>query len=158
MDNGLAEADHRMAELNKEDEQLIQHIEKLAEIHQKSSALQQGDLDVVMEAGAMAVYKRSDQNQTMYIAINNDTETQVASLEGINENEQLRGGLLDDNIVRVQEDGTHKVILERETSNIFILEENTGLNWFFISMLVVIMGGFVAFIVAVNVKSKKVKK
>ncbi|SHM43410.1 alpha-amylase family glycosyl hydrolase [Gracilibacillus kekensis] len=156
MDNGLAEPDHRMAELNKEDEELVQHLEKLANIHENSSALKLGDMELMAQEGAMSVFKRSDQNQTMYVAINNDTETKVASLEDIGDDMQLRG-LLEDNIVRVQNDGTHKVILERETSNIFILEEDTGFNWFFISMVVVIIGGFVAFIVAVGVKNRKMR-
>ncbi|WP_058308168.1 alpha-amylase family glycosyl hydrolase [Gracilibacillus massiliensis] len=156
MDNGVAEPDHRMADLNKEDEELVQHLEKLAEIRESSTALKQGDMELIAQAGAMTVYKRSDQNQTMYVAINNDIETKVASLEEIGEDMQLRG-LLEDNIVRVQNDGTHKIILERETSNIFILEEDTGFNWFFISMVVVILGGFIAFIVAVGVKNRKMR-
>ncbi|MGP4041842.1 alpha-amylase family glycosyl hydrolase [Gracilibacillus sp. D59] len=157
MDNGVDEPDHRMAELNKEDEEIVQHLKKLSSIRQESTALKQGDIELVAQAGAMSVYKRSDQNQTMYIAINNDTETQVASLEGIGDDKQLRG-LLEDNIVRQQNDGTHKMILERETSNVFILEEDTGFNWFFISMMVVILGGFIAFIVAVGVKNRKMRQ
>lgn len=157
MDNGLDEPDHRMAELNKEDEEIVQHLEKLAAIRQGSSALEAGDIELVAQTGAMSVYKRSTNEQTMYIAINNDTETQVASLEGISEDMQLRG-LLEDNIVRKQNDNTHKVILERETSNIFILEEDTGFNWFFISMIIVILGGFIAFIVAVGVKNRKMQQ
>ncbi|SFL37810.1 alpha-amylase [Gracilibacillus orientalis] len=157
MDNGIDEPDHNMAELNKEDEEITQHLEKLATIRQDSTALKQGDMELVSQTGAMSVYKRSDQNQTMYIAINNDSETQVASLEGISEDMQLNG-LLEDNIVRKQDDGTHKVILERETSNIFILEEDSGFNWIFITMIVVIIGGFIAFIVANGVKNRKMRQ
>ncbi|QGH35654.1 hypothetical protein GI584_17060 [Gracilibacillus salitolerans] len=157
MDNGVDEPDHRMAELNKEDEEITQHLEKLAAIRQDSSALKNGDIELIAQAGAMSVYKRSAEDQTMYIAINNDTETQVASLEGISADMQLKG-LLEDNIVRQQNDGTYRVILERETSNIFVLEEDTGFNWFFIAMMIVILGGFVAFIVAISVKNRKMRQ
>ncbi|UOQ86540.1 alpha-amylase family glycosyl hydrolase [Gracilibacillus salinarum] len=157
MDNGKAEPDHRMAQVNNNDEELMQHLQKLAQIRSQSSSLQQGDLEVVGQQGAMIVYKRSDQNETMYIAINNDTETQSVSLEGLGDDMQLRG-LLDDNIVRKQEDGTYRLILDRETSNIFVLEENTGFNWIFIAMMVFIFGGFISFIVAVNRRSKKNKQ
>ncbi|WP_018933381.1 alpha-amylase family glycosyl hydrolase [Gracilibacillus lacisalsi] len=157
MDNGEDEPDHRMAELNKEDEEISQHLEKLAAIRQDSSALQNGEMELVDQAGAMSVYKRSAEDQTMYIAINNDTETQTASLDEISEDMQLRG-LLEDNIVRQQNDGTYRVILERETSNIFVLEEDSGFNWFFIAMMVVILGGFVAFIVAVSVKNRRMRQ
>ncbi|MDX8045765.1 alpha-amylase family glycosyl hydrolase [Gracilibacillus sp. S3-1-1] len=157
MDNGVDEPDHRMAELNKEDDELVHHLEKLATIRKTSHALADGDLELIEQSGAMSVYKRSTPEQVMYVAINNDTETQVASLVDIDENMQLRG-LLEDNIVRQQRDGTYKVILDRETSNIFILEEDSGFNWFFISMMVIIFGGFVAFIIAVGVKNRQFKK
>ncbi len=157
MDNGVDEPDHRMAELNKEDEEIALHLEKLAAIRQDSSAIKNGDIELIAQAGAMSVYKRSAEDQTMYIAINNDTETQVVSLEGISADMQLKG-LLEDNIVRQQNDGTYRVILERETSNIFVLEEDTGFNWFFIAMMIVILGGFVAFIVAISVKNRKMRQ
>ncbi|WP_175480439.1 alpha-amylase family glycosyl hydrolase [Gracilibacillus ureilyticus] len=153
MDNGQAEPDHRMAELNKEDEEIIQHLEKLSQIRESSQALSEGELELVGQAGAMTVFKRTSAEETMYIAVNNDTKTQVVPVEDIDSDMQLTG-LLEDDIVRRQDDGTYRIALERETSNIFIVEENKGINWFFITMMVIIFGGFVAFITALNIKVK----
>ncbi|GAB2533203.1 alpha-amylase family glycosyl hydrolase [Gracilibacillus alcaliphilus] len=154
MDNGVAEPDHRMAELNKEDEELMEHIDRLSNFAQDSSAMQHGDFEIVGETDAMTVFRRSSEDQTMYVAINNDTETKSISLSGIADDMQLRG-LLEDDIVRQQSDGEYRIIMDRETSNIFILEDNSGINWFFISLIVVIFGGFAGFIVAVNRRYKK---
>ncbi|MFC4403221.1 alpha-amylase family glycosyl hydrolase [Gracilibacillus xinjiangensis] len=154
MDNGEAEPDHRMAELNKEDEEITKHIEKLSRIREVSPALTSGEFELVDQVGAMTVFKRETADETMYVAINNDTKTQVAMLEGINSDMQLTG-LLEDDIVREQEDGTHRIVLDRETSNIFIVEENTGFNWFFITMMIAIFGGFIAFVIAFNSRVKK---
>lgn len=157
MNNGAEEPDLRMAELNREDEEITSHLEKLATIYEDSSALQNGDLDFVKQEGAMSIYKRSNDEETMYIAINNDTETHMASIAEIEGRYQLRG-LLEDDIVRQQEDGMHKIILERETSNIFILEEDGGLNWIFITAVVLVLGGFIVFVVLVGRKNKQMKK
>ncbi len=154
MDNGVAEPDHRMAELNKEDEEITQHLEKLATIHRESKALSEGDMEFVEQVGEMTVFKRTYQDETLYVAINNDTQTQTATIENLGSNKQLKG-LLEDNLIREQEDGSYKITLNRETSNIFVLEENTGLNWFFIAMMIVIFGGFVAFVIALNRRAKK---
>ncbi|WP_054860544.1 hypothetical protein [Gracilibacillus sp. JCM 18860] len=102
----------------------------------------------------MTVFKRTYQDETLYVAINNDTQTQTATIENLGSNKQLKG-LLEDNLIREQEDGSYKITLNRETSNIFVLEENTGLNWFFIAMMIVIFGGFVAFVIALNRRAKK---
>ncbi|WP_194287251.1 alpha-amylase family glycosyl hydrolase [Gracilibacillus oryzae] len=157
MDNGKAEPDLRMAELNKADEEIIQHIEKLASIRNVSPALTEGDFELVDQAGALTVFKRTAAEETMYIAINNDTKTQVSSLEDIGSDMQLTG-LLEDNIVREHEDGTHRIVLERESSNLFIVEQSTGMNWFFIALMIAVFGGFIAFIIAYNIKVKRQTK
>lgn len=154
MDNGVAEPDHRMAELNKADEEITKHVEKLSAIKANSDALKNGDIEIVGEDGAMIVYKRETTSETMYIAINNDEETRVVPLT-LNNNEIQLKGTLDDDIVRSQEDGTHRIVLDRESSNIFIVEKDTGLNWLFISMMILIFGGFIGFIIAYNYKVKK---
>ncbi|WP_066187046.1 MULTISPECIES: alpha-amylase family glycosyl hydrolase [Gracilibacillus] len=157
MDNGADEPDHRMAELNKTDEELTEHLDRLSNFRGDSSALQQGELEVVAESGAMTVFKRSSSEQTMYVAINNDTETQTVALNDVEDDMQLRG-ILDDDIVRQQDDGSYRMILDRETSNIFVLEDDSGLNWFFLSLVAVIFGGFVFFVVALNRKGKQAEK
>src|SRR5690606_27748837 len=111
-----------------------------------SDAIQHGELEIVGREGAMIVYKRSSEEETMYIAINNDVETKMLSIDNIPEDKQLRG-LLEDDIVRKQKDGTHKIILDRESSNIFILENNTGINWLFFLPMAFVLIGFVWFIV-----------
>ncbi|ENH96158.1 alpha-amylase family protein [Gracilibacillus halophilus YIM-C55.5] len=152
MDNGKPTPDHRMARINQTEEEVVQRIEKLSELRSQYPALVDGELEYIEQEGAMSVYKRQLNDQEIYIAINNDEVTQMAELESISGAKQLRGVLYDD-IVREQEDGTHQMILERETANIFIVEEDTGLNWPFLSFLIVVFGGFITFVIVMTKKN-----
>lgn len=157
MDSGVEEPDHRVAELNKKDEELEEHLDKLINIVSISDAMQNGQLEIVGEIDGMVVYKRFTEEETMYIAINNDVETKMLEIDDISEELQLRG-LLEDDIVRKQDDGTHKIILDRESSNIFIMENNTGINWLFLLPMVFVLVGFVWVIVRLERHNKKAKQ
>ncbi|QDP39767.1 alpha-amylase family glycosyl hydrolase [Radiobacillus deserti] len=154
MDNGVPEPDHRVAQLNGGDEDLKAHIEQLNAIRKQFPVLANGELEQVASEGAMSLYKRTDGKETMYVAINNDTSTKVIHLEELENDQQLRGLLLD-NIVRGSEDGVHKIALDRETSDIFIVEEDTGMNWTFISFVILVMAAFVAMVIFLSVRGKK---
>ncbi|WP_163537098.1 alpha-amylase family glycosyl hydrolase [Gracilibacillus sp. YIM 98692] len=153
MDNGAAEPDHRMAEVNRTDEDITRYLDKLSTLREDAPALREGDIELVNQAGAMSVYKRTSADQTMYMAINNDTETKTVEIANMDDGMQLRG-LLEDGIVRQQDDGNYYIVLDRETANVFILEEDTGFNWFFIIAMLAIVGAFVGFVITVSVKNK----
>lgn len=157
MDNGEPEPDHRVAEINKGDEELTEHLDKLRNIVSISDAIQHGKLEIVGQEGEMVVYKRSSEEETMYIAINNSVETKMLSIDNIPEDKQLRG-LLEDDIIRQQKDGTHKIILDRESSNIFILENNTGVNWLFFLPMAFVLIGFVWLIVKLERHNKRAQQ
>ncbi|MDL4842877.1 alpha-amylase family glycosyl hydrolase [Aquibacillus rhizosphaerae] len=157
MDNGMDAPDHRMAQLNSGDEELKNYMEQLAAIRKQFPAITKGDIELVENNDGMTMFKRTFEGETIYVAINNDTETKTITLSDVPEGMQLTG-LLQDNIVRKQQDGVFKIALERETADIFMIEEDTGINWLFVSFVVLVLGGFVTSVVILSRKSKKQEK
>ncbi|WP_407272410.1 alpha-amylase family glycosyl hydrolase [Radiobacillus sp. PE A8.2] len=154
MNNGIDEPDHDMVQFNSGDNQLKNFIEQLNAIRKKFPALSKGKIELIGENGAMSVYKRSHQGQIMYVAINNGEETLTISTDNVPSGMQLTG-LLQDDIVRERKDGTYKITLDRETSDIYMVEEDKGLNWLFISFIIVVIGGFVLAIMFMTRKNNQ---
>ncbi|MDC3425580.1 alpha-amylase family glycosyl hydrolase [Aquibacillus sp. 3ASR75-11] len=154
MDNGKDVPDHQTSRVGGGDEDLKTYIEQLASIRIKFPALTKGDLTFVDDNGAMTLIKRTYEDQTVYVAINNDVSTKTIAIDEVPDGMQLTG-LIQDNIVRKQKDGSYKIALDRETADIFIVEEDTGINWLVVSFIGVVFGGFVLFIIALERKAKK---
>jgi alpha-amylase len=136
------------------DEQLSHRIEKLNSIRDQFPALTRGDFELLHNENGFIVYKRSYQDQSMIVAINNATETKVAELESIPEGYQLRG-LLKDGIVRQQGSDAFRLGMERETADVFVVEPNEGYNWLFIGFVVGVLGLFVGFVTIMGRKNRK---
>lgn len=139
---------------NSTDPDLEESFERLAALRREFPVLQHGDIEEVGTNGAFSLFKRTYENETMYIAINNDTESRAVSITGIDSDKQLRG-LLGDNIVRENSDGEFKVGIERESTEVYIIEENKGFNWWLIGFVV---GVFVLFASTIFYLSRKQKR
>lgn len=154
MDNGEDTPDHQMIQIKGGDEELTAHIQQLAAIRKQFPAITNGDFAVEQSNGAMSLYKRTNRSKTVYVAINNDTQTKTITIENIPDGMQLTG-LIQDNIVREQENGEFRIVLDRETADIFIVEEDTGLNWLFLSFIAIVMAAFIIPIIYLSRKNKK---
>lgn len=144
----------RMVDFNSGDADLKEFYERISSLRAEFPPLVYGDFELVGSSKGMSVFKRSYENETMYIAINNDSESRVVSITGIEEGKQLRG-LLGDNIVRSNEADEFKIGLSRETAEVFTIETETGLNWLFIGPII---GVFLIFVLAVIYLSRKQKQ
>ncbi|MBP1947276.1 alpha-amylase family glycosyl hydrolase [Virgibacillus litoralis] len=154
MGGGAFPDSQEMVQFNSGDEDLSEFINRVAALRSQFPALQKGDYELLGSSGAMSLMKRSYKGETVYIAINNDTESQAVSIDGINSNLQLKG-LLGDNLVRENEKGEFKIGLARETAEVYIEQNDTGLNWTFIGTVI---GIFLLFVLAVILLSRKQKK
>ncbi|WP_138416497.1 alpha-amylase family glycosyl hydrolase [Aquibacillus sediminis] len=154
MDNGTSTPDHRMAQLNSGDDDLKQYYEKLATIREQLPVITEGELQYIDSNGAMSLFKLSNDDEMVYVAINNDEETKTITTKDIETGMQLNG-LLQDNIVRAHEDGEFHIALDRETAEIFTVSGDTGLNWWFISFVVIVLGGFVVGVNYLSIKNKR---
>ncbi|GAA0438064.1 hypothetical protein GCM10008983_13720 [Lentibacillus halophilus] len=143
----------RMVQWNSADDDLQTFTGRIATIRSKFPALKYGDYELAGSDGAMSVFSRSFQGETVYIAINNDTHSRSVTLDNIPDDKQLKG-LLEDHLVRADEEGTYRIGLAREKAEVYVTENDTGLNWL---VIVPFAGIFVIFIAGIIWLSRKQK-
>ncbi len=143
----------RLVQFNQQDEDVKAFFEKISAIRKQFPVLADGAFSFVGESGAMSVYKRTNESQTVYVALNNDVQSQAVPVTDLTNDEQLNG-ILGDNLVRQDDEGVFNLVLPRETAEIYIVEENNGLNWPFITF---IGGVFLLFPIGIFVMGRKQK-
>ncbi|WP_106498047.1 alpha-amylase family glycosyl hydrolase [Lentibacillus sp. Marseille-P4043] len=144
----------QLVQFNNKDQDLQNYFNKIATIRSQFPALAYGEFEFVGSSGAMSVFKRFDEDTTIFIAINNDTGTKSITTTAVPEGMQLTG-LLGDNIVRADENGEYQIGIDRESVEIYVAEPDKGLNWPFILMVVGIFVVFILGIVYLSVKQRK---
>ncbi|WP_181349169.1 alpha-amylase family glycosyl hydrolase [Thalassobacillus sp. CUG 92003] len=154
LDGGEDPDNRRMMNFKAGDQDLNQRLDKLNAMRDQYPALTRGAFEQLYDDEGMTVFKRSLDHQTLVVAINNDQSTRTAELESLPNDHQLRG-LLHDGLVRSQSDGTYKLSLEREQADVFLLEENQGINWLFISFVLGVMGIFVGAVGYISLKNRR---
>ncbi len=157
LDGGEVPDNHRMMAF-RSDKVIIDYIAKLSEIRKHHSSLRNGDFELLFEnEKGMAIFKRSYKGESTIVAINNANETLTAEIPvaAIGEDLELRA-LLNDEVVR-STNGKFMVTMDRETANIYMLSERTGINWPFILGMVGVWTAFGLFIWFVRRKSKRSK-
>lgn len=136
------------------DQDLQKIFEKMGVIRENFDPLAYGDFEEIATNQGMSLFKRTYDNESLYIAINNDSESRNLAIDELNDNLQLRG-LLHDHTVRENKDGLFRIGIDRESVEIFIVQPNVGFNWLFIGFVV---GVFIIFIGAIILLSKAQKK
>lgn len=143
-----------LVQFNSPDPDLEEFFERISALRKEFPALTDGDYEMVDATGGMTVFKRSDDKDDIYIAINNDIETKIIPVTDVAEDKQLRG-ILGDNLVRSNEDGDYLLNVPRESSDVFIVENDSGINWLFIGL---VGGIFILFVIAVMYLTYKQKR
>ena len=107
----------------------------------------------------MSLFKREYENELVYVAINNDSESHSVEIdeEELTNEVQLRG-LLHDDTIRQNKDGKFLISMERESSEVFVIRDDTGFNWGFIAFVVGLLSLFVVFVIVMSIKQKKREK
>ncbi|GGA73802.1 alpha-amylase family glycosyl hydrolase [Ornithinibacillus halotolerans] len=148
------EQTQQLVNFNSGDQELEEVYSKILALRKQFPVLQYGDFELVETDQGMSVFKRSYQGETMYIAINNDSESRRVTITDIEEGIQLRG-VLGDDLVRDQGNGEYKIALPREAADVYIMEEDSGINWAFVAPIVIILLLFVSAVVYLSKKQKK---
>lgn len=151
--SGIEQA-QQLVNFNSGDQDLEEVFSKVLALRGKFPVLQYGDFELVGSDQGMSLFKRTYEDETMYIAINNDSESRRVNITDLEPDLQLRG-LLGDDLVRETSNGEYKVALARESADVYIIEENSGLNWIFITPIVVVLLLFIGAIVYLSRKQKK---
>lgn len=143
-----------IVKFNDANKDLYQIFDQISAIRKNFSSLAYGDFEQVGIDQGMSVFKRSYGDETMYVAINNDSESRSVSVTEIDSEKQLRG-LLADHIVRENTEGEYKIGLPRESVEVFIIEENKGINWVFVGFVIGVMVLFVLIVQRLSHQQKK---
>lgn len=147
----------QMVPFQNRDPDLQEYYERISAIRTQFPALSYGNIEQVATNEGMSVFRKSYENETIYIALNNDSISHAVSISGIDSNLQLRG-LIGDDLVRANDDGTFQIGLPREEVEVYIIEPNEGFNWGLISFVVGVFILFVAAVIILSIKDKKRKK
>lgn len=114
---------------------------EMAALRKNYAPFVDGDFEEIAVDGGMSLFRRETADKTIYVAINNDSESRLVKLTDIDEKKQLRGMLYDDT-VRINNDGEFLVGITRESAEVYVLQENTGFNWGIIGFTIVVFTGF----------------
>lgn len=146
-----------MVDFTSGNQDLEKVFEKLGTIRENFPALVHGTYSLISTENNLTLYKRELKDEILYVAINNDDESQVVELDELSEEYQLNG-LIQDHIVRANDDGVFSIGLPRETAEVFVVEENQGFNWFFIGFVSFVFIFFVYFVIRLTKLQNKREK
>ncbi|MGQ4665568.1 alpha-amylase family glycosyl hydrolase [Metabacillus halosaccharovorans] len=137
------------------DEELIEYLGKLSIVRKTFPALTRGDYEVLYEKDGMIIFKRSYQDESLIVAINNTTETQKVKIPAaeIAENNKLEGLLTGDTFE--EENDEYEFIIDREIAEVYEIKGKTGLNIPFISVFIIVPTLFILFLVMAYRKGKQ---
>jgi len=129
----------------------------LAAAREEFPALVDGDFEEYASDEGMSLFKRTLDDETVYFAINNDSESRVVKIPGIGEDLQLYG-ILHDDTIREDADGELLIGMERESVEVFVEQPNAGFNWGFIVFVGGVLLLFVGVVVFLSLKQRKREK
>lgn len=143
----------RMMQFNSTDPDLEEFFHRISAIREQFPALVYGDFEHVDSNDAMSLFKRSYEGEALYIAINNSTVAKGINTPIDEPGKQLRG-LLGDDIIRANNDGEYQIDIARETIEVYMIEEDIGLNWVYIIAVGAVMSLFILMIIYLSRKQK----
>lgn len=129
-------------------------LNRITSLRKEFKSLTHGDFDVVGSEGAMTVIKRTYENETMYIAINNDSKSHSFVLPDIDPELELIGFLGDD-LVRENSNGEFKISVPRESVEVYFMRPHTGLNWILIIPISLVMLTFIGAMIYLSIKERR---
>lgn len=143
----------------KTEEELIEFIGDVQKLRNGSAALRTGSIEMLHNEAGLLIYKRSNEEESWIVAINNTGGTQSFDLprEAIGDNKELNG-LFESDILRQKDDGNYKLVLSREIAEFYKVNDNKGFNKGYMAALALVYILFIGFIYLVWRKGKQKKR
>jgi glycosidase len=137
------------------DDELIDYIGKLAKIRKSLPALTKGDYQVLYEKSGMIIFKRSYQDETIIIVINNTSASQKINIPAaeIANNKELQG-LLTGNTFQ-EENGEYEFIIDRELAEVYEIKDKKGLNIPLVSVFILVPSLFILFLIVAKKRGQR---
>ncbi|ARK22521.1 alpha-amylase family glycosyl hydrolase [Sporosarcina ureae] len=140
----------------KTDMELQEWIGDLNTLRNDSDALRTGDFKFLHNEDGFVVFERSNEDEKWIIALNNTSEVQSLEVNPseLGEKKKLRG-VLGQDLIKETKDNQYHVVLDRETAEIYLVEDDKGFNtpYLIASILVVVL--FIGFLFLVIRKGKQ---
>lgn len=128
--------------------------ERMSALRKQFPSLSQGDLVQLENSEGFSLFKRTLDDEAIYVAINNDSESRTATITEVEGDKQLRG-LLHDDTVRANEDGEYLIGVARESVEVYTIEQNIGINWGFIAFVIGVFVVFIGAVIRLSIKQRK---
>ncbi|TFD99272.1 alpha-amylase family glycosyl hydrolase [Jeotgalibacillus salarius] len=157
LDGGEDPDNRRLMDFNV-DEELKEFIGNVGELRQDLPSLTRGTLNVLHNDAGMLLYEREYEDEKTVIAINNTSETQTIDLpvSDYRDGSELRG-LLNGDLVR-EENGHFRIILDREVAEIYVVAEETGINYGFLALIAAVWIFFIGLFIFMRKKGNRKSK
>ncbi|MGM8214696.1 alpha-amylase family glycosyl hydrolase [Bacillaceae bacterium W0354] len=134
------------------DDQIIKHMEKITGTMKKRPSLAKGDLNILYAEDSFLVYERSFEKETTVVAINLSDTIKHVDID-LGPGLELRGLIIND-LVRENDDGTYTVAVEREASNVFNVQPDSGIYW----PMVLVFGGVMSIFIIFSIVMYRKKR
>lgn len=134
------------------DKEVYDYMKERAGVFERFPKLFEGETETVFnESGHYVVrYNTPDEEADFILRMNDSSETRGFSFDESDVGEDMMlSGVLTGEIARANSDGEYITVLDRETSDLFAIIDNVGLNHWYLIASVLIFGGFVAFLYVV---------
>lgn len=138
------------------DEELIEYIQDINSIRNKSETMRTGKIELLENENGYIVFKRYSDEEQFIVVINNTSETKRIDLASgvVGEDKELRG-LFESDIVRADDNGNYRLVLDREIVEVYQITDRTGLNKSYIFAMALSYVLFLGFLVIVWRKGKQ---
>lgn len=147
--NGEKKPDTHQLYNFKTETDLIEYVQDLQMLRNKSETLRQGDLEIVKNKDGLLVVRRTSDEESWVIMINNTSKTQKVELsaEELGKGKKLKG-LFEDDMIRENKDGNYVAVLDREIVEFYQVIDDKGINKSYLIALALVYILFIGFIYA----------
>lgn len=143
-----------LVQFNSTNPDIEEYYDRISSLRKEFKPLSHGDFELVGSDEGMSLFTRTYEDETLYVAINNDGNDRTVSITDLEADKQLNG-VLGDNLIRENANGEYNVSLSRESADVFLIEDNEGLNWLFIGFILGVFALFIGFVIFLSHKQKK---
>ena len=119
----------------------------------KYESLSSGEMKVLHDENGFLAFERILDDEKTYVLINTTETSQHINLTDIDSGKELQGLLIND-LVREGENGEYRIATDRESANIFIVKEDSGIYWPITIVFVGVMGAFIIFAITMYRKQR----
>ncbi|MBR7554595.1 alpha-amylase family glycosyl hydrolase [Allobacillus sp. GCM10007491] len=144
---------HKMINFLAGDDQVSRHVEKLSSMREEYESLRSGEMKILHDEDGFLAFERILDDEKVYVLINTTETSQHINLTDIESGKELQGLLIND-LVREGDDGEYRIATDRESANIFVVKDNSGIYWPITLVFVGVMGAFIFFAITMYRKQR----